>query len=224
MLVRQGVHFHFRRAVPVRLRGIIGQAELWASLGTTSPTVARARACRLYADVEEIFALAEIARLTPPDPDAELRALQDASAEELALTVAALERKAELAERLAGLKSVQADARHAEEALARAAAAREQLARLTPLVERAAGRVGEAVRAGALAERMAGQMAAATAAMGAATASVPSGPVASHGRGIPGPEAHSGAVDAAGCGPRPGHAEEVPGNCRRPARGRLRPG
>ena len=99
MLVRQGLHF--RRAVPARLRPVVGRGELWASLGTSSRVVARVRAGRLYAVAEEIFAVAaDIVRLSPVDREAELRALEEASGEEQARTITLLERRGELQERL----------------------------------------------------------------------------------------------------------------------------
>jgi hypothetical protein len=55
MLVRQGAVYHFRRRIPQSLRSMMGQGEIWHSLGTTSRRIAKARAASLYALSEEIF-------------------------------------------------------------------------------------------------------------------------------------------------------------------------
>ena len=47
MRARQGHNFHFRRRVPDTIRPLISQRELWAALGTSAPTTARAQAGRL---------------------------------------------------------------------------------------------------------------------------------------------------------------------------------
>ena len=62
MLARQGTVFHFRRAVPARLREVIGKREIWVSLRTSSATVARVRAGLVYAVTQEAFEMADVTR------------------------------------------------------------------------------------------------------------------------------------------------------------------
>ena len=54
-LVRKRGQIHYRRRVPEALRGIIGRKEIWRSLGTDSPTVAKRRALRVAAQIEHEF-------------------------------------------------------------------------------------------------------------------------------------------------------------------------
>ncbi|WP_426038014.1 DUF6538 domain-containing protein [Brevundimonas sp. DC300-4] len=58
--VWRGGRIHYRRRVPDALRGIVGKREIWRSLGTDSPTVAKRRVLRVAAEVEHEF---EVARL-----------------------------------------------------------------------------------------------------------------------------------------------------------------
>ena len=55
MLVLQGRTYHFRRRVPDRLRAVIGKAELWHSLNTTSRQIAKARAAAVYLASDRVF-------------------------------------------------------------------------------------------------------------------------------------------------------------------------
>ena len=57
-LVRKRGQIHYRRRVPEALRGIIGRKEIWRSLGTDSPTVAKRRALRVAAQIEHEFEIA----------------------------------------------------------------------------------------------------------------------------------------------------------------------
>ncbi|WP_426050978.1 DUF6538 domain-containing protein [Brevundimonas sp. SL161] len=50
--VWRGGRIHYRRRVPDALRGIVGKREIWRSLGTDSPTVAKRRVLRVAAEVE----------------------------------------------------------------------------------------------------------------------------------------------------------------------------
>ncbi|MDX2336656.1 site-specific integrase, partial [Brevundimonas vesicularis] len=49
---------HYRRRVPESLRGVVGKKEIWRSLGTDSPTVAKRRALRVAAEVKHEFEVA----------------------------------------------------------------------------------------------------------------------------------------------------------------------
>ena len=60
LISRSGGRIYYRRRVPEALRGVIGRTEVWRSLGTDSPTVAKRRALRVSAQVEHEF---EVARL-----------------------------------------------------------------------------------------------------------------------------------------------------------------
>ena len=44
LVERSGGRIYYRRRVPDALRGIVGKKEVWKSLGTDSPTVAKRRA------------------------------------------------------------------------------------------------------------------------------------------------------------------------------------
>src|SRR3546814_12664095 len=55
VIKKQGSVYHFRRKVPLHLQPLIGKTEIWASLRTSRPTTARARAGRIYALTEELF-------------------------------------------------------------------------------------------------------------------------------------------------------------------------
>ncbi|MFS0710800.1 DUF6538 domain-containing protein [Brevundimonas sp. 2P06AA] len=57
-LVRKRDQIHYRRRVPEPLQGIIGKKEIWRSLGTDSPTVAKRRALRVAAQIEHEFEIA----------------------------------------------------------------------------------------------------------------------------------------------------------------------
>ncbi|WP_353954245.1 site-specific integrase [Brevundimonas diminuta] len=57
-LVQKRGRIYYRRRVPEALRGIIGRREVWRSLGTDSPTVAKRRALRVAAEVEHEFEVA----------------------------------------------------------------------------------------------------------------------------------------------------------------------
>ncbi len=58
MVERSGGRIYYRRRVPDALRGIVGKKEVWKSLGTDSPTVAKRRALRVAAEVEWQFEIA----------------------------------------------------------------------------------------------------------------------------------------------------------------------
>jgi len=70
MIVRQGRKFHFRRAVPEHLRQLVGKREIWASLGTSSATVARAFSFKETAATENVNGGARAAgsAATGPNP------------------------------------------------------------------------------------------------------------------------------------------------------------
>ncbi|WP_374191482.1 DUF6538 domain-containing protein [Azospirillum brasilense] len=69
MLIRQGATYHFRRRVPVAIRLLLRQSEVWVSLRTTDLRATRAMAAGLYALTEDAFAtMAE--KLTQQDPAA----------------------------------------------------------------------------------------------------------------------------------------------------------
>ncbi|WP_432612506.1 DUF6538 domain-containing protein [Azospirillum brasilense] len=53
MLTRQGATYHFRRRVPVAIRLLLRQSEVWVSLRTTDRRPARATAAGLYALTED---------------------------------------------------------------------------------------------------------------------------------------------------------------------------
>ncbi len=120
MLKRQGLHFHFRRVVPKPLRPLVGQREFWASLATSSATVARGRAGRLYALTEEILTLAERIRdaLPPPvpanfdDPEAEIQALDAAIIDDLEATLELERRKSKMRENILEMRLLSDQARH----------------------------------------------------------------------------------------------------------------
>ncbi|WP_157683822.1 DUF6538 domain-containing protein [Brevundimonas diminuta] len=57
-LVRKRGRIHYRRRVPDALQGIIGKQEIWRSLETDSPTVAKRRALRVAAQIEHEFEIA----------------------------------------------------------------------------------------------------------------------------------------------------------------------
>lgn len=115
MLVRQGSVYHYRRAVPARLRPIVGKSELWCSLGTASATAARAKAGMLYAAVERYFTVAKKLADLQQAPEDEERAVLQGIADE-ALRIAELtEAKAAAERHAAELRAVMAEARHAEE-------------------------------------------------------------------------------------------------------------
>ncbi len=59
MFVLRGTVYHFRRRVPVFLRGALGKSEIWLSLRTSSWRLAKARASALYVLTEKIFRGAE---------------------------------------------------------------------------------------------------------------------------------------------------------------------
>ncbi|WP_333612148.1 site-specific integrase [Brevundimonas bullata] len=58
MVERSGGRIYYRRRVPEALRAIIGRREVWRSLGTDSPTVAKRRALRVAAQIEHEFEIA----------------------------------------------------------------------------------------------------------------------------------------------------------------------
>ncbi|WP_368933737.1 DUF6538 domain-containing protein, partial [Brevundimonas naejangsanensis] len=58
MVERSGGRIYYRRRVPEALRAIIGRREVWRSLGTDSPTVAKRRALRVAAQIEQEFEIA----------------------------------------------------------------------------------------------------------------------------------------------------------------------
>ncbi|MGX1692282.1 DUF6538 domain-containing protein [Brevundimonas naejangsanensis] len=58
MVERGGGRIYYRRRVPEALRAIIGRREVWRSLGTDSPTVAKRRALRVAAQIEHEFEIA----------------------------------------------------------------------------------------------------------------------------------------------------------------------
>lgn len=115
MLVRQGSVFHYRRAVPARLRPIIGKSELWCSLGTGSATSARAKAGVLYAAVERYFTVAKKVINLQQSLDDEERAALEGIAAEAARIAELTEAKAAADRQAAELRAVMAEARHAEE-------------------------------------------------------------------------------------------------------------
>ncbi|MBB2205558.1 DUF6538 domain-containing protein [Gluconacetobacter takamatsuzukensis] len=55
MLALVGSHYHYRRAVPARLREAIGQREVWLALKTTSRRRARNIAGVLHGETERLF-------------------------------------------------------------------------------------------------------------------------------------------------------------------------
>jgi len=57
-LVEKRGQIHYRRRVPEALRRVVGKKEIWRSLGTDSPTVAKRRALRVAAEVEYEFEVA----------------------------------------------------------------------------------------------------------------------------------------------------------------------
>ena len=57
-MVEKRGQIHYRRRVPESLRGVVGKKEIWRSLGTDSPTVAKRRALRVAAEVEHEFEVA----------------------------------------------------------------------------------------------------------------------------------------------------------------------
>ncbi len=137
VLIRQGSSFHFRRTVPARLRPVIGRREFWASLGTSSPTLARARAGRLYAQAEEIFGLAnDIVR------NLEAALEEQEAAQEIEQQTARL--RAEMLE----LKLLSAQAKHDVELGEKLKAANAKLAGLVPAIHRVGGQLTEARRNG----------------------------------------------------------------------------
>ncbi|WP_415289117.1 DUF6538 domain-containing protein [Brevundimonas sp. S1H14] len=58
LVERGGGRIYYRRRVPDALRGIVGKKEVWKSLGTDSPTVAKRRALRVAAQIEQEFEIA----------------------------------------------------------------------------------------------------------------------------------------------------------------------
>ncbi|EKY29642.1 hypothetical protein HMPREF0185_01117, partial [Brevundimonas diminuta 470-4] len=58
LVERGGGRIYYRRRVPEALQAIIGRREVWRSLGTDSPTVAKRRALRVAAQIEHEFEVA----------------------------------------------------------------------------------------------------------------------------------------------------------------------
>ncbi|MEN5362282.1 DUF6538 domain-containing protein [Brevundimonas intermedia] len=58
LVERGGGRIYYRRRVPKPLREIVGKKEIWRSLATDSPTVAKRRALRVAAQVEHEFEIA----------------------------------------------------------------------------------------------------------------------------------------------------------------------
>lgn len=118
MLVRQGSVYHFRRAVPARLRPLVGKDEIWGSLGTSCATNARARAGVIYAAVERYFAVADELIQLQNSPEDEERALLRAIADE-AVQLAEVERAtAEMRQRAAELRHLVAEGKTLKETAA----------------------------------------------------------------------------------------------------------
>ncbi|WP_146101994.1 DUF6538 domain-containing protein [Rhodopila globiformis] len=157
MLTRQGSTFHFRRAVPARLRPFIGQTELWASLGRSSATIERAKAGLLYAAVERTFAVAEkiislpttiqsndnLADTAKQTLDLRLRA--DAEVQQIA---ALTEEQQALQQRLHEYRMLSTEIRHQREMAARTKAMSDRVAALMPLIDRAHGHMAAARQEG----------------------------------------------------------------------------
>lgn len=177
-VTRQGATYHFRRAVPARLRTLVGQAEFWASLGTSCRTTASARAGVLYAAVERVLILADEISRIPIRPESELELLRKdvvKTAVELADVVS---RKADLQIQLAELKSLLSEARHLTEMVDGLKKLGVATSELISDSARLSGQVAEARRHGEMAQKMAADMAAAAAAMGGRqTPAAPSGPL-----------------------------------------------
>ena len=53
--VRKRGQIHYRRRVPSALHEVLGRKEIWKSLGTDSLTVAKRRALRVAAQIEQEF-------------------------------------------------------------------------------------------------------------------------------------------------------------------------
>ncbi|MFI7843912.1 DUF6538 domain-containing protein, partial [Acinetobacter baumannii] len=66
-LCREGSRFLFRRRVPDLLQDRLGCREIYRSLKTTVPKVARQRAAALFLASERVFAMAEVTELTDDD-------------------------------------------------------------------------------------------------------------------------------------------------------------
>lgn len=145
MLARQGAIFHFRRAVPARLRPIFGKGEVWASLGTTSVTMARARAGRLYAAVEELFAVADKIRRSDRDKlQEELLRLKDETIAEQTMALALLEENAKIQAEVFELRSLMAQMQQAKEFSAFLEESQKKIEALEPLINHMGGRLTEA--------------------------------------------------------------------------------
>ncbi len=153
MLKRQGRNFHFRRIVPAPLRPLVGQREFWASLGTSSATVARARAGRLYARTEEILSLANRiakSRMAPthPDPDAEAQRLMEAAVEDLKTTLELERRAAKMREDILEMRLLAEEADHLRGLTRNIGSAHANLDKVLPRIHELVGEVKAARRGG----------------------------------------------------------------------------
>jgi len=178
VLTKQGAIYHFRRKVPLPLRVAIGQAEVWASLGTTSATVARARAGLLYAATQHVFeAAAQMPRpdlTVVPTTEAEFEtAIRD---QEDAIRNYEQE-AAMLQSQLAELRTLTSTIRHHQTSAADLAAAGKRLRAVLAGTARLAGRLDEARRHGDANGRIAETLAQAAAALAQPT-TPPTAPIA----------------------------------------------
>ncbi|MFT8420531.1 MAG: tyrosine-type recombinase/integrase [Gluconacetobacter sp.] len=63
MLALVGSHYHFRRAVPVCARNVIGKREVWVSLKTASRKRAKTLAYMLHGETDRLFKVAGVGHL-----------------------------------------------------------------------------------------------------------------------------------------------------------------
>jgi integrase len=158
MLVRQGAVFHFRRAVPQAIRPFFGKAEIWCSLRTFQERTATARAGVLYAASQRAFEAAMVA-LELMEASPEERELLLGITDELRQIAAVEEARSEALLRVAELRLLMSETKHAEDQVSLANRASAVFREAGWCITHLGGRLSEARRTGDSARAMVSDLA-----------------------------------------------------------------